>query len=148
MVFPAFHAFCLDTIEETYNMDPPLSIYPKKSPYTTYYYGFLLGSLPCNLPRYRVPLTEVYRVTLHGRITDDQSASAQLTGKLRVSIKENGSTWEGKNEIRSDQRTAISIKKLLVWERKRCPPPIYCQDSAGSDQQRTSTSRGFDINVD
>jgi hypothetical protein len=24
---------------------------------------------------------------------------------------------------------------------------IYCRDSAGSDQQRTSTSRGFDINL-
>src|SRR5882762_1173191 len=71
MVFPTIHAFCLDTIEETYNMDPPLSIYPKKSPYAACYRGFWLGSLPCNLPRYRVPLTEVYRVTLHGRITDD-----------------------------------------------------------------------------
>ena len=76
-----------------------------------------------------------------------EKASAQSTGKLRVSIKENGSTWEGKNEIRSDQRNAISIKELLVWERKRWPPPIYCRDSAGSDQRRTSTSRGFDIKL-
>src|SRR5882762_1814832 len=33
MVFLAFPAFFLDTMEETYNMDPPLSIYPKKSPF-------------------------------------------------------------------------------------------------------------------
>ena len=46
--------------------------------------------------------------------------SAQSTGKLiSVSIKENGSTWEGKNEIWSDQRNAISIEELLAWERKR-----------------------------
>ena len=45
--------------------------------------------------------------------------SARSTGKLSVSIKENGSTWEGKNEIRSDQKNAISIEELLAWERKR-----------------------------
>jgi len=76
-----------------------------------------------------------------------EKASTQSTGKLRVSIKENGSTWEGKNGIRSDQRNAISIKDLLVWERKRWPPPIYCRDTAGSDQRRISTSRGFDIKL-
>jgi hypothetical protein len=70
-------AWIVDTIEETYNMDPPLSIYPKKSPYTTYYHGFLLGSLPCNLPRYRVPLTEVYRVTF----TSLLSCEKQVLGR-------------------------------------------------------------------
>ena len=33
MIFLAFPAFFLDTMEETYNMDPSLSIYPKKSPF-------------------------------------------------------------------------------------------------------------------
>ena len=33
MIFLAFPAFFLDTMEATYNMDPSLSIYPKKSPF-------------------------------------------------------------------------------------------------------------------
>jgi hypothetical protein len=79
------YVFFLDTIEETYNMDPPLSIYPKKSPFRPMcclLWRFLAGPLGSWVATVRPPGNRKISATQHIS-RPKRHAKSMLFEKLR-----------------------------------------------------------------